>query len=446
MLTITNSQFIDSETFEAKFLVDIADYETLEKKVLEDYIKNVEVAGFRKGKAPRGKALLKADPLQIQEMVYNQCLQSNYAKAIELATEAMNKDGERAILNVNLVQKADAVGLDNKGFFYSMMFNLTPNIDLSYISKLNVAKVHVENLPGYITFEEFRKNQEGFYLNAFGEYEETETTVNANSRVICDLIETNLGTKDVNPTTDNTVQLGIKYYPDVFESNIVGLKVGENKLFEFDTKGKDGQKISLKIDITVKKVLNNTTKTVAELIEKSDNIKNSFPTIEDFITAIQGDYDKDKANNEHKFQTRAILDAVVKNASKIEIDEEIVTKEVERISEQLTSNEEDPVEAFNNLGFLFSSRATTKTLKQEIENYIRGEFTLEKILFAVYLTQVAEKITSEEIESNYNAVKENPAQYQFPVGSTGEDLRNQIFDRIMRNKSQNWVTSKVTIK
>jgi trigger factor len=446
MLTITSSKFNNSDEFQADFLIPRDEYELIEKKVIDKYVSEVEVDGFRKGKAPRDKALLKADPMQIQELVFNQAINDNYSNSTELANDIINKDSERAILNISLVQTPDSIKLDEKGFGYSFTYSLAPNIDLSFIPKLSVPKIHVENLPGFISLEEFTKNQEQFYINAFGEYVESDKPATSNSRIICDLIETNLTTNDSNTTNDNTIQLGMRYYPVDFESNIVGLKSGENKTWEFTTKDKEGKKLDLKIEITVKSVLENKTLKITELLESNDNFKSTFPDSDAFNTAITEDYNKDKSANETKFQTRAILEAVVKNSPKIEIDEELVSKEVTRITTQLESNESDPAEAFNSLGFLFASRATKSTLKKEVENYIRGEFTLEKLFFAIYLTKVEEKITSEEIDSNYKVISENPSQYQFPQGSTGEELKNQIFDRILRNKSQNWIVQNVTIK
>jgi trigger factor len=446
MLNLISSQFITSEEFTAKFTVAKVDYQKIEKEVLAKYLEGLEIQGFRKGKAPIAKAMEKVDPSQLQEMVYNQVLSINYAQSTQLAAAEFNKDGERVVLNVNLVNAPDSVGIDDDGFFYSLMFNLAPNIDLNFVKKVVVGKVHVENTPGFISLDDFSSKQEQFYLSAFGEYEESSKAITPKDRVVADLVETNVTINDVNSTNDNTIQLGMNYYPVEFESQVVGMKAGELKTFEMETKDKTGKKISLKIDITIKKVLELSSTKLEDLINSNENIKPTFPTIEAFNDSVKSDYEKDKSANENKFQTRAAFEAIVKACPKIDVDEVVLQKEIERIDSELAVNEADPVEAFNNLGFLFTSRATKTTLKSEIENYVRGEFTLEKILFATYLTKVETKITSEEIESNYKTVSENPSAYSFPATAKGEELKNQIFDRILRNKAQNWLLENITIK
>lgn len=444
MLTNTNAQFSDANTYISDFLVDTKSFEELRERITEQYLKNIEIPGFRKGMAPREKAMQKADYPYLENLVWNETITRTYTEAERIVNQKLTEE-KRTLTSISLSQNPDTIGIvDNKGFKYQLITTLLPDVDLDVIEKIELKEPVAADLPERLSFKEFDTREQDTFLKTFNEYNDVDSKIKANSRIIADVSETNV-TDNIpeKESKDVVLSLGTNQFPPEFEKNLIGLSKGDNKEFEINVFSSAVQKdLQFKFKITVKSVQEGKFKTIAELIEGSPFVKEQFKSIEDFNKGLQDTYDAETANLLKDIKTKIAMTAAVSKTANIELDEAAIKSETDRIFEELSKNP-DPVKSFNDAKFPFVEIATKKTLKEQIENYVRGEFKIAKLCLVIYYQKITNKTTETEIQKFEKEIAANPTKYGYPQDIKKEDLKDRIFDNILRNRALEWLLNTV---
>ena len=437
-LSIANQNFVNDNLFAVDFVVDKETFSSLRDRISEQYLTNIEIPGFRKGHAPRDKAMAKADLPYLENLIWNEAITRNYTQADKMIRdELIIKD--RNLINITLAQNPETIGDVDGGFKFQLNAYLLPKIDLKVLNNIELKKPTLEDIKGRTSLKDYTIRERVNFLNTFNEYVETNEAVKENSRLIVDISEKNLLTDEVKDTKDALIGLGLSQFPQQFENNLVGTKAGDDKNFDVTifnkTVGKDNP---FHFDIKVKSVQAAKYKTIEELFAGSEFVQKNFESQEKFIADLEQRYAQESDSLIKDLQLKAIINHVVPNVGDIQIEEEQANTEVERLFSEFSKNQ-DPVKTFNDSQFPFASESTEKTLKTEIAKYVRGEFALSKILMVVYYQKITNKTSEEELEQNVNEVIKDPTKYGYDKDVSRDKLKDQVFDIILRNKSLDYL-------
>jgi trigger factor len=437
-LTITNQNFTNENTFAVDFAVDSDTFSSLRNRITEQYLTNIEIPGFRKGHAPRDKAMVKADLPYLENLIWNEAITRNYVEADKMIRdELVIKD--RNLISIALSQDPETIGDNEGGFKFRLLAYLLPKIDLGMLNNIEIKTPKITDIKSRLTKEEFIDRENVNFLNTFNEYEQADTKATANSRMVVDIIEKNLLNNDVKETKDALIGLGLNQFPADFEKNLVGSKAGDNKKFEVTIFNRSvGQDNPFAFEVSIKSIQAPKFSSVSDLFKSSEFVQKNFETEAKFMADLDSRYNQETDNLVSDLKLKAIMSYVVDKAGKIDIEEELATLEIERIFTEISKNQ-DPVKAFNDSQFPFVSEATTKTLKDEITRYVKGEFSLSKILMVVYYQKIPNKTSEEELDQNVNEVFKDPAKYGYDASISKEKLKDQVFDIILRNKSLDFI-------
>ena len=437
-LTISNQNFVNDNQFAVDFVVDKDTFSSLRDRVTEQYLINIEIPGFRKGHAPRDKAMQKADLPYLENLIWNEAITRNYTEADKMIRdELIIKD--RNLINITLSQNPETIGDVEGSFKFQLNAYLLPKIDLKVIVKMEFKAPVEADIKSRTSLKDYTVRECINFLNTFNEYVETNEKVEANSRLIVDISEKNLLNDEIKDTKDALIGLGLSQFPEQFETNLVGTKAGDEKNFDVTifnrTIGKDNP---FHFDINIKSVQAQKYKTIEELFVGSEFVQKNFESQEKFVADLEQRYAQESQSLIKDLQLKLIINYLVANVGEIQIEDEQANTEVERLFAEFNKNQ-DPVKTFNDSQFPFASEATEKTLKIEITKYVRGEFALSKILMVVYYQKVTNKTSEEELEQNVNEVIKDPTKYGYDKDVSRDKLKDQVFDIILRNKSLDYL-------
>jgi trigger factor len=440
MLTNTNSQLINSTTYAIDFLVDAKVFDSLKERITDQYLKNIDIPGFRKGNAPKEKTMAKADLPYLENLVWNEIIMRNYNEAEKTLREKTDSES-RNILSISLSQDADTIGESDKGFKFRLVANLLPKIDLSKVDQITVKEPTEKDIPTRMTLDEFVAKEKNILFKTFNEFEETDKALTINDRATADVFERNITVENapLKESKNVTLFLGASQFPDDFEKHIIGSKAGDTKEFIIKVESPNTKKI---VEFEFKVVINTTQagkySSFEELFEKSTFLASSFGSQDSLIANLHETYGRETDSLIEDIKIRRSVTALVQNTDEIELNEEVITSEIERIYAELQKNSH-PAEVFNNSAFPFVSVATDKNLKAEVTKYVRGEFKLSKICLAIYYEKVERKITEEELVKFKKEIESDPEKYGYPKELKGDDLKDRIFDNLIRNRSLEWL-------
>jgi trigger factor len=439
-LSITNQNFVNDNLFSVNFIVEKDTFASLRDRITEQYLVNIEIPGFRKGHAPRNKAMQKADLPYLENLIWNEAITRNYTEADKMIRDELTiKD--RNLINVTLSQDPETIGDSEGGFKFQLNAYLLPKIDLKVLDKMEFKTPVEGDIKGRTSLKDYTARERINFLNTFNEYVQSDQKVAENSRLVVDISEKNLLNDEVKDTKDALIGLGLNQFPEQFEKNLVGSQAGDEKNFDVTifnkTIGKDNP---FHFDIKVSSVQVPKYKTLEELFAGSEFVQKNFESQNKFIADLEERYAQETVSLVKDLQLKSIINYLVTNVGEIEIEDEQANAEVERLFTEFNKNQ-DPVKTFNDSQFPFTSSATEKTLKTEIAKYVRGEFALSKILMVVYYQKVTNKTSEEELEQNVNEVAKDPTKYGYDKDVSKEKLKDQVFDIILRNKSLDYLLS-----
>jgi trigger factor len=437
-LSIVNQNFVNDNLFAVDFVVDKDTFTSLRDRITEQYLTNIEIPGFRKGHAPRDKAMQKADLPYLENLIWNEAITRNYTEADKMIRdELIIKD--RNMINITLSQDPETIGDMNGGFKFQLNAFLLPKIDLKVLDKMEFKAPVEADIKGRTSLKDYTARERINFLNTFNEYAESDQKVVENSRLVVDISEKNLLNDEVKDTKDALIGLGLNQFPEQFEKNLINTKAGEEKNFDVTifnrTIGKDNP---FHFEIKVNSVQAPKYKTLEELFAGSEFVQKNFETQEKFVADLEQRYAQETDSLIKDLQLKSIINYLVTNVGDIQIEEEQANAEVERLFTEFNKNQ-DPVKAFNDSQFPFAGVATEKNLKVEIAKYVRGEFALSKILMVVYYQKIINKTSEEELEQNVNEVSKDPTKYGYDKDVSKNKLKDQVFDIILRNKSLDYL-------
>jgi trigger factor len=437
-LSIAAQNFVNDNLFAVDFVVDKDTFSSLRDRITEQYLTNIEIPGFRKGHAPRDKAMQKADLPYLENLIWNEAITRNYTEADKMIRDELTiKD--RNLINITLSQDPETIGDVDGGFKFQLKAFLLPKINLKVLDKMEFKAPIEADIIGRISLKDYTARERINFLNTFNEYVESDKAVVENSRLVVDISEKNLLNEEVKDTKDALIGLGLNQFPEQFEKNLIGTKAGDEKNFDVTIFNRTiGKENPFHFDISVKAVQAPKYSTLEELFTGSEFVQKNFETQEKFVADLEQRYSQETESLIKDLQLKSIINYLVTKVGEIQIEDEQANSEVERLFTEFNKNQ-DPVKTFNDSQFPFAGVATDKTLKVEIAKYVRGEFALSKILMVVYYQKISNKTSEEELEQNVNEVSKDPTKYGYDKDISKDKLKDQVFDIILRNKSLDYL-------
>lgn len=358
--------------------------------------KDVEIDGFRKGKAPKDVFLKKFGIESLYGDAVDSCIQIAYKRALD----------DSALIPV-CEPSVDVTGISDSNVIFKFTIITKPGVTLGEYKNLGVksekAKVSDEEVNDEI--ERLRSHLADVIVKENGEVVNGDTVIIDFTGLI-DGKEFDGGTSQNYP-----LEIGSHTFIPGFEDGLIGLKTGEEKDLNLkfpenyteDLKGKDVV-FKVKVNEIKTKVLPEINKEFFEDLGYSE-----VNTEEELRKKVKEELLKDK--NYHLEEER--LDKVLEKATsnmKVDINEEIVHEEVHRMIDRYSED----LKAHNMELNMFLQY--TGMSEEDLHKQLEPE-ALKRVKYRFLLEAVAEKedfkfsdeeieVGAEELASKYNITKE----------------------------------------
>lgn len=438
-------------------LADNPDYNNFKERVTAQFAKNVEVPGFRKGKAPLNLAMQKVDQSMLISTIYQESVEKFFAE-LEPQIKEKLKAEDRSILNNSIILDPDSLKDEGEGLKFSVTLNLLPKIDLKSVEEIEIIKPTSEDLPIRQTEEEFLENQKIAVFQNLNEFEDVTDKAKKDSQLIVDLVEVIEKTKSIpenkKETKDILITLGRNEFPPDFEKELLGLKIGDKKDFDLELKTELGlKKFSYKV--FCKGVKYPKYKSLDELLEKSPDAKKAIPDSASFLESIKTLYYQETNQMIEAVFRRRVIEAILVQIPDFDLDEEKIDLETKRIlhnlDQQAKDEEKELVDIFKLSGLPGSDDSNlkeSKNVESHLKSYVFKEFKLAAILQSIYVVKVDNKIQETDLEALSKQIKSSPDNFNLSKTETSseEKVKDIAFDRLLRKLSYDWIIKTIKIK
>lgn len=447
MTQILGSGYTNGNLFYLDFLVEREEYTTLKEKVIDDLVAEVEVNGFRKGKAPREKALPMINGQLRGQKIVETVLETYSGKAGEEVNTLLKKD-QRVISGLELDFNPEfTVETPEGGFKMRIKAHLLPSIDLSKVDSLKIKQPTQADIPDLPDFLEFKKVEMNKLMLEQNSYDPAGEGVELSTGLLAVVdMHGSLDGKEMEGLHSHGMQvvIGAASFLPTFEDNLVGLKKGDEKEFDLPfpenyTTELAGKTAQVKVKIT--DVLKQKYATIDELLEGKEELKKFYPTKDALEKDIENVYNARTEQVIENIRRKRVVEEVLKVVPDFELDQDLIDSETKRIYDSLVLDAQAKNVSLGNA--LIAAGISAKPQKEldkldesgvktEVSGYVRNEVKLTNILSLIYQTRVENKPTSEEFEVTVKEAMKDKQKYSIEDDATEDRVRNIINDRIIR--------------
>ena len=372
-----------------------------QEKAFDKLAENVQIDGFRKGKAPKNLVKSRIDQMKVLDEAINALLPKMYQEILE-------KDGVRPFAR----PRVDVTKVSDTELEVKFLLAVAPEVKLGKYKGLTIGKKEVK-----VTKKDVEEALEGSLKdNASLIVKEGEAAMG--DTVVMDFIGRIEGKEFEGGSAQNhELELGSHQFIPGFEEQLVGHKAGEKvdvnvkfpENYTEELKGKDATFECTVHEVKTKKLPELNDEFVKEL--KIEGVE----TVEAFRARKEEDLKKQKENEARRDYMRELIEKIVKD-SKFDIAEEIIENQVE-------SRREDMVKRIEQSGLKLDQYLQILGQNEEQFNaQLREQATKETSEFLV-LEEIgkAEKIeiTDADLEFEYAKLAE---QYKMKI----EDVKKAL--------------------
>ena len=385
-MSLTKSEAIEKNLYELQFSVDKATFDEAVTKVFRKKAKNINVPGFRKGKAPRAIIEKMYGAGIFYEDAINDLIPDAYADALKEA--ALDTVGQ---------PEFDIVSLDDNGLVLSAKVYVKPEVEIKDYLGIAVEKTVVE-----VTDEELDKEIElvrernSREIDASDRAAEMGDTAVIDFEGFCDGVAFEGG-----KGTDYALKLGSGSFIPGFEEQVAGKKVDE----EFD------------VNVTFP-----TEYHAAELAGKEAVFKVTIHSITKVeLPTLDDDFAKDVSEfdtfDEYKADLKAKIEKRHENAADRDVEEKLMDALIEKLEADIpepmfVAETENFVRDYDNrlrmqgldlkTYFKYTGLdldALRAQMRPQAERQVKARLALEKIVELENL-----QATEEDIEGEYKNI------------------------------------------
>lgn len=385
--------------------VDEKTWKDAQDKAFNKLAENVQIDGFRKGKAPKNLIKSKIDPMKVLDEAINALLPKMYQEIIE-------KDGVRPYAR----PRVDVTKVSDTELEVKFMLAVAPEVKLGKYKGLEIGKTTAK-----VTKKDVEEALEGS-LKDNASLVVKEGAAELGDTVVMDFVGKIGGEVfDGGSANNHELELGSHQFIPGFEEQLVGHKAGEKVLvnvkfpenYTEELKGKDAT-----FDCTIHEVKTKKLPELNDAFVKELKIE-GVETVEAFRARKEEDLKKQKEMEARRDYMSKLVAAIVKD-SKFDIAEEIIENQVE-------SRREDMVKRIEQSGLKLDQYL--QILGQTEEQFtaqLREQATKETSEFLV-LEEIgkAEKIEigDADLEFEYARLAE---QYKMKIEDVKKALANNL--------------------
>ncbi len=448
MAKIVSTTLQDVLNLHVQCHVENKEYEEFSQRLTQQYLKNVEVKGFRKGKAPADLALKQADPVKLNQLVLEEAVQRFYKDLQPEVTQYLKKE-DRIPANIPAQVDPESVKLEDDGFHFKVIITLLPKIDLSKLDGLQVSTPDLSEAGERLSFEEFQGREEEKILVNLNEFEPSKNKSKNGYQLVTDIIES-VEDGETTENKDIKILLGGGQFPPEFDAHLLDSKVGETKDFVLNLPHGDHNH-NYTFKVTIKEVNQPKYKTVDEIFENVEDAKKQFADKEAFLTFLHSIYDQETESILATLKRRELIRNIIEQTPDFDLPEAQMEVESNRILEELKHRAEHSKQDLSDVFAVSGLPDADKGLKKEadivkaVKDYVYKEFKLVEILRAIYQVKIDDKISEAEIKKAADEMKKDPEKYNVAKSEMEENrIMDLAFDRLLRNKSFQWVYDRAT--
>jgi len=456
MSKIIETKITPDLKYTVKILAEKAEYEDFKERLVAQFIKNIEVKGFRKGHAPKDLALAQVNQLKLQTTILEETVQKFYTELMPDIKEDLKKLKREVVFSsAELSTDEQSTKETDQGFEFTISISLLADVDLSVFEKLQIKIPTEKDLDDRPSFKEFKDKEHQSLITTFGKYKTVSTKAKKDSRIFADITEQPAdGKGEAKESKNAQITLGQNLFPPEFEENLIGAKAKDVKKFELnlETPTHDGgtKALKYKFVVTVLEVQEIESKDLEEIIKNSEEAKKQIKSADNLEKMLKDIYERQTEELIVMKKRRDVVEGIVTKVKDFDLPKQLVTSETERIMNVLQSRSLERKislsEAFAQAG-LPGSEKKVKNDNQVLElvtDYVNKEFKLVEILRATYYAKVEPKITPQEMAEIQADMQKNPAKYNLRIEDvTGEKAADVAFDRLLREKSYQWIASQI---
>jgi len=425
-MSLTKSEVIEKNRYELQFSIDKATFEKAVSAVYRKQVKNMNVPGFRKGKAPRS----------VIEKMYGAGI--FYEDAInDLLPEAFTEALKEAAIDAIGNPEFDIVSLDDNGLVMSAKVYVKPDITVA-----NYVGIEVEKKVEKVTDEEIDNEINMVRERNSRELEITDRAAENGDNVIidyagyCDGVAFDGGTAEKQP-----LLLGSGQFIPGFEEQIVGKNIGD----EFD----------VNVTFPTEYHAENLAGKAAVFKVKLHSInKIELPELDDDFAKDVSEFD---TFDEYKADVKAKIEKRHETTAENKVEEDLMNKLIEALEDEIPevmfdAEVENCVRDYDSrlrmsgldLGTYFKyTGMTLEQLREQMRpqaiNQVKGRLILEKIAAIESLTP-----SDEMIEEEYNRMS---TAYNVPLDQVKASIDSAAIAEDMKVKmALDFVKEKAVIK
>jgi len=367
---------------------------------------NLEVKGFRKGKVPSDVVRKTLGSKKIREEALSLAVKDSFAQAIE-------QEG------LELIEPTKGVDIkENTGdkLIYNTKVAVLPEFKLPEYKGIEVkkAEIVVEDKEVQEAIDYLRKTKSTYTPSEESAQKGNKIEIDFEIKIAGKIIENGV-------SKNHPVILGNEIFIPGFEGNVVGMKTGEEKIFNVDVpvdyyqKSIAGETIECKVKVNKIEIVS-----LPELTDEFAKSLGQFKNVDELKKSISGGVRMEKEQKEKQRVRLAILEKIAKN-TKLEIPEPLVGKQLDILIQEFgTSLQQRGLEL--NM-YLSSIKKTQDDLKKEWRPQAE-----KQVKNALILREVAkiEKLVIKEEELNNSLAM---FLQQFPSPESLKDLNQDVLKR-----------------
>jgi trigger factor len=394
MSKIVKASFSDDLTYTVDCLAEKKEYEDFKDRITDQFLKNVEVKGFRKGKAPRDLAMKNVDQIALQQTVLEESIEKFYG---EVQSEVSDNLKEKNRIPANTPAQIDPASIkeEEDGFHFSVKVSLLPEIDLDTIAKIKIAEPTEKDIDNRVSKKEFFNREKENLIASLNSFKPVDRKAKKGDQVMIDLVEKVDGSQ---PNEQKAVKviIGRSQFPEKFESNLIGLKAGESKDFSADIPH-GNHAHSYDFSVTCHEVAEPEFTKIDDVLAHSDETKDRFKNEKEFEEFLTNIYDQETQQLLNSLKRRAVIKTVIEKVKDFALPEADIEKEASRIYNTLEAR---AIEGKTTIADVFKASGLPKAedglkkdddVKKAVEDYVRKEFKLVEILRTAYQIKVSPK-------------------------------------------------------
>ena len=425
-MSLTKCEVIEKNRYELQFSVDKETFDKAIDKVYRKMVKNINIPGFRKGKAPKS----------IVEKMYGKGV--FYEDAInDLLPEAFSAALDESKIEAVGTPEFDIVSVDDNGLVMSAKVYVKPDITVA-----NYAGIEVEKNVEKVTAEEVENEINMIRERNSREIEITDRAAENGDNVIIDYSGSVDGVLfDGGTAEKQNLLLGSGQFIPGFEDQIVGKNIGD----EFD------------VNVTFP-----TEYHAEELAGKAAVFKVKLHSINKIeLPELDDDFAKDVSEfdtfAEYEADVKAKIEKRHETAAENKVEEDIMNKLIEALEDEIPetmfdAEVENCVRDYDNrlrmsgldLGTYFKYTGMTldqlrEQMRPQAINQVKGRLILEKIAALENLTP-----SEEMIEEEYTRMS---TAYNVPLEQVKASIASEAIAEDMKVKmALDFVKEKAVIK